>query len=298
MRKIVFYFIVICSFSLVANGQFFDLSDSETATGEPLISKGGHNILPEKGDIGLAIDAIPFTDFIGNLVKINSGGVFNSNLHISPPEGGMIICLKYFTGNKTAVRAKFRISYNASTEKFAVIDDDDPLGDLVYDTRIASDMNFDVGIGIEKRRGRTRLQGLYGLEGILSLTKGVEATPNYRYNYANEFSSTNTSPNTSPSLFGPTSSRPIYDKTAPLYGIGGRGFIGIEYFFTPKIAIGGEIAVRLEIARRGSSKVKTESWNFPEDALEKSVTKDKTPSGSDLSLDNEIDSHLYLIVCF
>lgn len=293
MRKIVFYFIVICSFSLVANGQFFDLSDSETATGEPLISKGGHNILPEKGDIGLAIDATPFTDFIGNLVKINSGAAFSSNLHISPPEGGMIICLKYFTGSKTAVRAKFRMSYNASTEKLAVINDDD-LTETVYDTRISSDVNFDVGIGLEKRRGRTRLQGLYGLEGILSVTKGVEAAPNYRFNYANEFSTSNPAPTTS--LFGATGSRPVYQKVAPQYGIGGRGFVGIEYYFTPKIAIGGEIAVRLEIARRGASKIKTESW--VNNALEKQVTKDKTPSGSDLSLDNEIDSHLYLIVCF
>jgi hypothetical protein len=295
MKRIILYFFAVCSFSLVANGQFFDLSDSAGATGEPLISKGGHNILPEKGDIGLAIDVIPFTDFIGNLVKINSGTTFSSNLHIRPPEGGMIFCVKYFTGNNTALRAKFRIAYNASTEKLAVIDDEDPTGDLVYDTEISSDMNFDVGIGLEKRRGRTRLQGLYGLEGILTVTKG-DVTPNIHYKYANEFSSTNTAPSTS--RFGATSSRPVYNKTAPQYGIGGRGFVGIEYFFTPKIAIGGELAIRLEVARTGASKAKTESWNFTADELEKNVTKDKTPSGSDISLDNEIDTHLYLIVCF
>ncbi|UCH13983.1 MAG: hypothetical protein JSV22_12870 [Bacteroidales bacterium] len=295
MKKTVLFFIAICLFSFAANGQFFDLSDGDEATGEPLISKGGHNILPEKGDIGLAIDAIPFTDFIGNLVKINSGAAFSSMLHIQPPEGGMIICLKYFTGNKTALRAKFRIAYDASTEKLAVQNDDDPL-ETVYDTEISSDLNFDIGIGLEKRRGHTRLQGLYGLEGILSVTKGGEATPNMRYKYANEFSSANTAPTTS--RVGRTSSRPIYQKIAPQYGIGGRGFVGIEYYFTPKIAIGGEIAVRLEIARRGASKVKTESWNFTDGAVEKDVTKDRTPSGSDISLDNEIDTHLYLIVCF
>ncbi len=295
MKRTILYFFAVCSFSLAVNGQFFDLSDSDEATGEALISKNGHNILPEKGDIGLAIDAIPFTDFVGNLVKINSGAPFSSMLHIQPPEGGMIICLKYFTGNKTALRAKFRIAYSASTEKFPVPSDPDPL-ETLYDTRIASDMNFDVGIGLEKRRGRTRLQGLYGLEGILTVTKGEEATPNYRYKYANEFSTTYPTPNTA--LFGPTGSRDVYRKPAPIYGIGGRGFIGIEYFFTPKIAIGGELAVRLEIARRGSSKVKTETWNVATDELEKDITKDKTPSGSDLSLDNEIDTHLYLIVCF
>ncbi len=293
MRKTVLIFLAVCSFSLGVNGQFFDLSDSEEATGEPLISKNGHNILPEKGDIGLAIDAIPFTDFVGNLVKINSGGPFSSNLHIIPPEGGMIICLKYFTGTKTALRVKFRIAYDASTEKLPVVDDQDP-AEIVYDTRISSDMNFDVGLGIEKRRGSTRIQGLYGLEGILSVTRGMEASPNYRYNYANEFSTSNPTPTTS--LFGPAGSRPVYQRNAPIYGIGARGFIGLEYYFTPKIAIGGELAIRLQIARRGASKVKTESWI--NNALEKEVTKDKTPSGSDFSLDNEIDSHLYLIVCF
>ena len=293
MRKTLLILFTVCSFSFLVNGQFFDLSDSEEATDEALISKGGHNILPEKGDIGLAIDAIPFTDFIGNLVKINSGTTFSSNLHIQPPEGGMVICLKYFTGNKTALRVKFRIAYSSSTEKLAVVDDLDPT-ETVYDTRIASDMNFDVGIGLEKRRGRTRLQGLYGLEGILSVTKGVETAPNYRYKYVNEFSASNPMPTTN--LFGATGSRPVYQRTAPIYGIGGRGFVGVEYYFTPKIAIGGELAVRLEVARRGASKVKTESW--VNNALEKDVTKDRTPSGSDLSLDNEVDTHLYLIVCF
>ena len=119
MRKLILYFLFICSFSLVTNGQFFDLDDEE-ATSEPLLSKKGNNILPEKGDIGLGINAIPFLDFAGNLVKINSGTTFSSMLHIENPEGGMIICLKYFTGNKTALRVKFRIAYTATTEKFAV----------------------------------------------------------------------------------------------------------------------------------------------------------------------------------
>ncbi len=293
MKKTILYFFAVCSFSLAANGQFFDLSDSEEATGEPLISKNGHNILPEKGDIGLAIDAIPFTDFIGNLVKINSGTTFSSNLHIIPPEGGMIICLKYFTGNKTALRAKFRIAYNASTEKLPVANDED-ITETLYDSRISTETYFDVGIGLEKRRGSTRLQGLYGLEGMLSVSKGIETPPNLRYTYANDFSTTYPTPRTN--LWGMTGSRPIYEKYETYYGIGARGFIGVEYFFTPKIAIGGELAIRLEVTRRGASKVKTESWI--NGALEKDVTKDKTPSGSDLSLDNEIDSHLYLIVCF
>lgn len=292
MRKFILYFFALCSFTIVANGQFFDLDD-EGATSEPLLSKRGNNILPEKGDVGLGIDAIPFLDFAGNLVKINSGTTFSSMLHIQPPEGGTIIYLKYFTSDKTALRAKFRISYVASTEKFAVQNDQD-ITETLYDTRVGSNVNFDVGLGIEKRRGKTRLQGLYGLEGMLSVTRGSEATPNYRYMYVNDFSASNTTPTTG--LFGATGTRPVYYKNAPTYGIGGRGFIGAEYFFAPKMAIGGELAIRLMIARRGASKQKTESWVAG--ALEKEVVKDKTPSGSDLSLDNEVDSHVYLILFF
>ena len=293
MRRLLLNLLVICSFSLIANGQFFDLSDNEQATSEPLLSKNGNNILPEKGDIGLGIDAIPFLDFIGNLTKINSGTTFSSMLHIQAPEGGMVIFLKYFTGEKTALRVKFRIAYGASTEKFDVQNDLD-ITETLDDTRIGTNTNFDVGIGLEKRRGSTRLQGLYGLEGLLSVTKGVETSPNYKYIYVNEFSSSNQTPSTG--LFGATASRPVYQKNAPIYGIGGRAFIGAEYFFTPKMAIGGELAVRLQVSRRGASKVKTESW--VNNALEKEVTKDKTPSGSDLSLDNEVDSHVYLILFF
>ncbi len=292
MRKFILYFFALCSFTIVANGQFFDLNDEE-ATSEPLLSKHGNNILPEKGDVGLGIDAIPFLDFVGNLVKINSGTTFSSMLHIQPPEGGTVIYLKYFTSDKTALRAKFRISYVASTEKFAVQNDLD-ITETLYDTRIASNINFDVGLGIEKRRGKTRLQGLYGLEGMLSVTRGSEASPNYRYMYVNDFSATYPTPTTG--LFGATGTRPVYYKNAPTYGIGGRGFIGAEYFFAPKMAIGGELAIRLMISRRGASKQKTESWVAG--ALEKDVVKDKTPSGSDLSLDNEVDSHVYLILFF
>jgi hypothetical protein len=292
MRKFILYFIVLCSFAIVANGQFFDLNDEE-ASSEPLLSKRGNNILPEKGDVGLGIDATPFLDFIGNVAKINSGTTFSSMLHIQPPEGGTVIYLKYFTGDKTALRAKFRISYVASTEKFAVQNDLD-ITETLYDTRISSNVNFDVGLGIEKRRGKTRLQGLYGLEGMLSVIRGTEAVPNYKYMYVNDFSGTNTTPTTG--LFGATGTRPLYYKNGPTYGIGGRGFIGAEYFFAPKMAIGGELAIRLMISRRGASKQKTEAW--VNNAVEKTVTKDKTPSGSDLSLDNEVDSHFYLILFF
>lgn len=290
MKKLVLIFLAICSFSFITYGQF----DTE-ATGEILVSKNGHNILPEKGDIGLAIDAVPFLDFIGNLTKINSGGSFNSPLHMQPPEGGIAICIKYFTGAKTAIRARGRVAYNAATEKLAVVDQTDP-AETIYDTRITSDGIIDVGIGIEQRRGDTRLQGLYGIEGMLTVTRGTEVAPNYRYRYANEFSATYPTPPTN--LWGAVGSRPIYQKNAPVYAIGARGFIGAEYFFTPKISIGGELAAALQIGRSGSSKVKTETWDPAAGDVTKDVTKDKSTSGSMLMLDNIVDTHLFVILYF
>ena len=291
MRKIVLILLVFGSFSFIVNGQF----DSE-ASAESLVSKNGHNILPEKGDVGLGINAGPFLDFIGNLTKINSGGSFNSPLHMEPPEGGMAICIKYFTGSKTAIRARFRIAYSASTEKLAVIDDTDPT-ETLYDTRISTNTIFDVGIGIEQRKGATRLQGLYGIEGMLSVTRGLEASPNYHYKYANEFSSSNPTPTTNlwDGTTAPVGTRPIFTKNAPIYGICGRGFIGAEYFFTPKISIGGELAIALQINRTGSSKIKTETYVT---SVERDVTKDKSTSGSGLMLDKEADTHLFLVVYF
>jgi hypothetical protein len=288
MKKTVLILLVICSFSLIVNGQF----DSE-ASAETLVSKNGHNILPERGDIGLGINAVPFLDFIGNLTKINSGGPFNSPVHIESPEGALAVFLKYFTGSKTAIRVRARVAYNATTEKLSVIDQTDP-AETIYDKRIATNTVLDVGIGIEQRKGATRLQGLYGIEGCLTVTRGVETAPNYRYKYANDFSSTYPTPPTN--LWGATGSRPIFNKNAPIYGIGGRGFIGAEYFFTPKISIGGEIAYALQIVRTGAAKVKTESWVAG--AVERDVTKDKSTSGSGLILDREADTHLYLTVYF
>jgi len=288
MKKTVLFLLAICSFTFFAYGQF----ESE-ASGALLISKNGHNILPEKGDIGLAIDAAPFLNFVGNLVKINSGGTFNSPLHMQPPEGGLAICIKYFTGTKTAIRIRGRVAYNAATEKLAVPDQTDP-AEIIYDTRISSNAIIDVGIGIEQRKGATRMQGIYGIEGMLTVTKGAEASPNYRYRYANEFSSTYPLPVTN--LWGAVDTRPIFAKNAPLYAIGARGFIGAEYFFTPKISIGGELAAALQIGRSGSAKVKTES--YATGSVERDVTKDKSTSGSMLMLDNVVDTHLYLVLYF
>jgi hypothetical protein len=296
MKRTVLIILAICSFYVITYGQF----ESEAA-GEILVSKNGHNILPEKGDIGLAIDAVPFLDFIGNLTKINSGGSFNSPLHIQPPEGGIAICIKYFTGAKTAIRARGRVAYTAFTEKSPVTDQTDPL-ETLYDTRISSNAIIDAGVGIEMRKGDTRMQGIYGIEGTLTVTRGYETAPNYRYRYANEFSSTYPAPESNiwdgAGTTANVGTRPIYQKNAPQYGIGARGFIGAEYFFTPKISIGGELAAQLQIGRSGSSKVKTEYWDAAAGSVERDVTKDKSTSGSMLMLDNVVDAHLFLVLYF
>ena len=274
--------------------------------GATMVNKNGYTILPEKGDIGFAVDASPFLNFAVNAVKINSGSTYSGGLHMQHPidAGGNTFCIKYFTGDKTALRARFRIAYSGETTKYEVQDDvailTNPDADPLIDKVTTSYVNFDVGLGMEKRRGSSRLQGIYGAEGLLYYSRGDVGSPNYTAKYANEITTTNTNPSDAGVLPTPptTGGRYLKIKQNPDIGIGGRAFVGAEYFFTPKIAVGGELGVSLFIAKEGKSVAKWEYWNGTTSALVEDEQKSKDGATTTFNLDNETDSHIYLLLCF
>lgn len=297
MKRLITLTVALSLLFSLTHAQLLGSGESDNAA---MVNKNGYTILPEKGDIGFCIDATPFADFVGNLIKINSGGAFNSNLHIQHPEGGTMFCIKYFTSDKTAVRAKFRIAYTGEITKYEVVDDatTDPNADLLVDKVTESYINFDIGLGIEKRRGSSRLQGIYGAEAMLTFERGNDGTPNISVKYANEMSASNPNPTSSIATLpvAPNGGRYLKIKQNPWYGLGGRAFLGAEYFFTPKIAIGGELGIALLIEKEGQSKEKYE-W-MDAGSYTEEVEKSKDLTGTEFMLDNEYDMHLYLILCF
>ena len=127
---------------------------------ENLISKSGNQILPEKNEWAFSIDASPFLDYVGNFI----GG---DGLNVAPKfnllSGNQVLLGKYFVDSKTAYRIGFRLGHNSTstTTKVSKIPSTTPTI-YVEDILKLSDTNFGLTVGLEKRIGKTRLQGLYG----------------------------------------------------------------------------------------------------------------------------------------
>jgi len=153
-----------------------------------LMSKKGEPILPEAKDMALSIDASPFLTYTGKLLS-NTGSdapAVNSISNYPLTLGG-----KYFISAKQAYRARVRIGVSSQTVNNAVVDNQNTTLDTVYikDSRKASATNVTLVFGKEFRRGKTRLQGFYGGEGIIGISTGKSL-----YTYGNAFSNLNVSP--------------------------------------------------------------------------------------------------------
>jgi hypothetical protein len=246
MKKVIFtLMIALCAIALV--------------NAQDLTSKKGVPILPEKGDYAIGIDAVPFFQYIGNMFNANGfnpGPAFNFT---SPAP--MTIYGKYFKDAKTAYRSFIRIGYNAQTYKYLTPEDGSTAipPATVEDKMTKSNLAIQLGVGLEKRRGKGRVQGFYGGEaGIMFANENM-----IKYTYGNSLSATSGSwydfggegvmPSTSP--------RPLTEKDGMTIGVGVRGFVGVEYFFAPKISIGGEFGWGIAFMTEGKGKMETEVWD-------------------------------------
>ncbi len=262
MKKLSILFSLMFVVTLLLNAQ------------EELKNKKGEIILPEAGDYAIGIDASPIFNFFGNFIKINQVAPFADPSSWNFVDNTNAIYAKYFVDNQTAYRAVVRIGVVNTSDKEYVIQDgqSDPLV-VVEDKARYSNKNIILGAGIEKRRGKTRLQGFYGGEAFL-MFGGSSA----KYEYGNAFSSSNTTPSMTnfnpadPNVLAP-SARILSKKTGGTLGLGIRAFVGVEYFILPKISVGGEFGWGLEINAQGDGKTEVESWDIANNTVKKVETK-------------------------
>jgi hypothetical protein len=255
---------------------------------QDLTSKKGEPYLPEAKDWAISIDATPFLNYIGNVFSHDSSrnrapvaSWLNTN--------NMQITGKYFKDEKTAYRASVRVGFY-STKQVAQIADASQTGTIsypnlpIYKQDIMNDRGHYVGVGfgMEKRKGKTRLQGYYGADAWL-FTSGHSL----KYEYGNALNSggggasqvlpstgttTDFGSNTvlasvtrfKSNLNGVTDSygtqaRVTNVSMGQTFGIGVRGFIGAEYFMFPKIALGFEYGWGLGFSTTGMSSYSLES---------------------------------------
>lgn len=250
-----------------------------------LKSKKGYEILPEKGDIALGFNAVPLIE-----LGLNAINVFGENVGSAAHPGyvsgfDQIISGKYFISESMAVRGKIGINTSRTSESSYGPDlssNDTPQPDILMSTDISSTNNVFLGGGLEWRRGHNRLQGYYGGEAFISLGNGAGSD---KTNYEMEYNTANQDLG----YFGPNDARTLETKNGVEFGLGLRGFIGVEYFVAPKISIGGEFGWAMGFKTTPKGSVVTETWNGTEATT---TTSEGISTGNtlDFQVDNGIDN--------
>jgi hypothetical protein len=256
-------------------------------------NKKGVEILPQAGDWSIGIAANPFLQYAGNLMNNNSfnnaprfGPTSSPNNNVFDNIGGDNLFVKYAQTQSLFFRARLiastqRYSYSNAVRKEVLIPNLFTT-EYVYDKQIYKNSDFLIGLGFEKRKGSTRLQGLYGAELILGTSRSSSS-----FEYGNPMNIDFPTPNNQ-------ISRPLERKEGTSFAFGARGFIGVEYFFAPKISIGGEIGYSLGL-QTNSRKTTYVDERFNPETLqtEKVVTKSQRNGGisySGMGLDNTSSS--------
>ena len=247
------------------------------AGGEVLKSKRGASILPEAGDWSIGISATGTLRYFGNAFSgataTNNAAVGAFDYTNNPGGSGgnawsnnvlPTLFLKKFIDSKTAYRMRLSVNVSRASQAYDVVKDqvtpdvNYPL--YVQDVLNTNNAGFLLALGKEMRRGSHRIQGVYGAEVVVSFL----ASGN-NYTYGNSFSSDFNNPTTAftPAVGNPagTGQRAISRSNGNLFFIGARAFIGAEYFFAPKMSIGGEFGYTLGYSTQGNGTITTERYD-------------------------------------
>jgi len=256
---------------------------------QDLTSKRGLPILPEKGDYSICIDASSFLYYAGNLMngKLDNAApqwLFPANVPT------MTIQLKKFLSPTMAWRTRIRLGYTSFTLKNTIADQTNTSSTPAYvdDKWTESHMRIVLGAGFEKRRGKGRVQGLWGAMANIML-----GTDGNKLKYGNAMNSTYTTPLSTDYPWvalssggyqaSAATSRITKDNGGLTFGFGVNAFIGVEYFFAPKMSIGGEFSWGLMLGLTGKSKVESEAW----DGSSVKTTTYKSGGSTYIGIDND-----------
>ena len=282
------------------------------------------NYLPEEGDVTIGINAIPFLKYLGNCFSdagnntINAtdvGGVPSIGFPVAPGLQNPTISIfgKYFLTDQTALRLNVGIGIGSKTQRKYVQDDAalaaDPLSAAqVEDSYKYRSTGFSLAAGYEWRRGGKRLQGFWGGQAVVAYSNSK-----HFFNYGNAITEINQTPSQTSTVWD----NPVSGQTVPTlnpnignnsrllqqndgrswtYGVG--GFVGVEYYIAPKIAIGCEMSLNLLWTTEGKSLQKSERFNPDFNRVEENVRWSE-PGGSAFHFGTEnIGTSLYVAFSF
>ena len=261
------------------------------------VNKRGINLLPERGDFALGIEANPFLNYLGGFFNLRGVAPTPSFNGFSGKIYG-----KYFLEDDRAIRAKLYISTGSTAKKGVVTNDEEtinnPLNALatVIDVMKTNHTKVDLNVGYEFRRGHGRVQGFYGGE----VGVGFESK-NEKFDYANPMTAANQSPSTwdfEDLDMKKMAVRPTEQKYGKSVYAGLGGFVGVEYFFTPQISIGGELNLGLYYSLQMQNETTSEFWNGSTDKLDTRSQRSGGWDANDTGLYTNVGGSIFLMFHF
>ncbi len=261
----------------------FTVAAATAQTGE-ITSAKGENWLSQDGDWGLTFDAQPLLNYAGNLFNGNlqNGGVAVNNLFTAANGSQVVIGGKKLIDANTAYRGKLRIGFG-STKNTELVLTADPADDAAATTEDVQKIGFfglNIGAGIEKRVGSTRVVGIYGAELNVGLASGKTT-----YEYGDALSANNpVATNTFNQGAGVTEV-----KSGSIFSLGVNAFAGVEWFCAPKISLSGEYTWGLALSSQGLGSTTTDSWNGANNSVT-TTTTEGNPNGVDKSSNFSLDT--------
>ena len=237
-----------------------------------LTSKKGVPILPEAGDWSIGFDASSLLNYGGNMLN---GKLDNSLAPMGDITANTIYGKKFIDAN-TAYRGMLRFGFGTGGSDTLVTKTGTTTNEKVTDERNSSSFNITIGGGKEYRRGKGRLQGVYGPMAMISL--GTSGTENV---YGNDLSATNP---------GPAGGRVTETSNGSTFGLAIGAFGGVEYFFAPKMSLGAEIQWTIALNSTGTGESTSEAWTGT--AVESTTTE--TAGSSSFGFDTRPNGNITL----
>ncbi|MCK9256421.1 MAG: hypothetical protein M0Q45_09940 [Bacteroidales bacterium] len=223
-------------------------------------SKRGENILPKAGEFALGIDAMPIVDYFGNLFNGTTGNSAAFNFIPTLNNTNATIYGKYYLEDQVAIRGSLRIGHiNFYDREFVTMNLQIPNPDAkVTDVYHGNATNIVLGGDYLMYRGKGRVQGYYGGGAFINYNSWKDS-----FKYGNEMNEEFTTPSYYDFLVADAevsgSQRVLAQYSNNDLGLTLRGVVGVEYFFAPKISIGGEMGLGFNLSKDGGYTT-TETW--------------------------------------
>jgi len=238
------------------------------------VAKKTYDFLPVQGDFGISVDASPFLKYLGNMfndTQNNPAPWFGNDNKFDFTIRGI-----YFLEDNRSVRATLNLNigneiYKGTVQNdYYVLTQPDYNGQTVIDVNKHSFTEVDLGVGYGYHRGYGRLQASYGPQIGFHYSSGCDY-----YTYANEINEANQLPSTN--NFGGNlagNERLLEQTSGKMFGFSVGAFAGVEYFFTSRMSIRGEIGLSFQMNNRWQGEATAEKW----DAAQGKVVENSTRS--------------------